>query len=71
MKIHVDCRRVHGEDVPLGFRLGERFLRVLRVLSAGDLDGARTYTVKTRDGREFTLSRDKSSGDWELVRAAH
>ncbi len=71
MRIQVDSRKVRGQDVPLGFRLGERFLRVLRIVNAQDDDGARTYTVKTRDGREFTLSRDKSSGDWELLRAAH
>jgi len=30
MKIHVQCHKVRGEEVPRGFRLGERFLIIVR-----------------------------------------
>ncbi len=70
MKIHVRCNKIHGEEVPSSFLLGARLLRVLRVSRHWDEDGCRHFAVRVVDGRDFVLGQNRSTGDWELERAA-
>ena len=68
MRLQVDCRmRKEGGFEPRSFRLGERRLWVLRVLERHSNAVARRFTVRTTDGRKFTLRQDLASGDWELA----
>ena len=70
MKIHVQSHRAHGEDVPRGIRLGERFLPVHRVADRWKEGESRYFRVTVLDGRTFVLRQDMLTGRWKLARAA-
>ena len=70
MKIHVQSRGGHGEDTPVGFRLGDKFLRVARVNERWEDAGRQHYRVTVLDGRRFVLRHDPVTHGWELARVA-
>ncbi|HZQ73866.1 MAG TPA: hypothetical protein VFB08_13200 [Burkholderiales bacterium] len=70
MKIHVQSRIAHGADTPVGFRLGEKFLRIARVNEHWEDDGRKHYRVTVLDGRQFVLLQDTLTRNWELERVA-
>jgi len=69
VKIHVQSHKQRGEETPTGFRLGERFLRVLRVGGRWEEGEKRYFKVTVLDGREFVLRQDTLTDRWELERA--
>ncbi|HYL25071.1 MAG TPA: hypothetical protein VEV21_11820 [Burkholderiales bacterium] len=68
MKVQVQCRRMGGAELPAGFRLGERFLRVVRVTQQRTEGRNRYFRITVLDGREFELRQDVATNDWELER---
>jgi hypothetical protein len=59
---------MRGDEIPAGFRLGERFLRVVRITQQRTEGRNRYFRVTVLDGREFELRQDAATKDWELER---
>ena len=70
MKIHVQSRGSRGEDTPIGFRLGDKFLRIARVNERWNDAGQQHYRVTVLDGRRFVLCHDPVTHHWALERVA-
>lgn len=65
MRVQVECRK--GAD-PRAFFLGERRLHVMRIIERGAENSHRTFRVRVFDGREFVLTQDVDTGEWQLAR---
>lgn len=52
------------------FRVGARWLHVMRVLERAAENSLCRFRVRIADGREFVLRQDLHSGDWRLSRVS-
>lgn len=67
MKIQVDCARGRRGLEPRYFWLGGRRLHIVEILERSGALAHQTYRVRVDDRREFVLSHDAPSGEWQLV----
>lgn len=66
--VSVECYAGYrGEETPIRFRLGDRFVEVAEVLDRWLAPDHRYFKVRTAEGDTCILRNDIASGEWELT----
>ena len=68
LAVRVECYAGYrGEETPVRFRLGDRFVEVRDVVDRWLAPDHRYFKVRGQDGDIYILRNDVTSGDWELT----
>ena len=56
-----------GKEVPCGFQLGEKQLRVVTIVRRWNENSQQHFEVQVEDGRRFVLRFDADPCKWDLA----